>query len=653
MLQRQIRVDARSPARPISAARHPRPRTPPLLGLASTIGNRALTRLVARWPKTEHWYRGEAPGVARASPGGSVHDLGDGLYFTDDPAVAQSYGDLRAGNVGGGTTLGAEIDPRLLGKVLDLTADARWAAFMAEKPPLPMMGESWGEYMSRGSELFNSGFRLFLARNNIRLADYDAVIGPDLIRNPHAKQLVVRNDAIAEKLDDLLQRVEPASARTLPTRGGPGGGGPSFELEGGRVKLYRAIGPDEASSLLRHADFEYAPSGSGKYFTFSEADARVAARALYGDNVTIVETMVPRGFVPAQPGTEAVQQPHIGARGGATMIEGEVSVFYDPRAGGWSLHVDDNALDALNAQMTRPRIISSPVASIGAAPAASPPVADVAPPRAIVDVAPPGVAGESGVPAVRAVEPPEAGPRIRPEGGGGFIKGGAFFVGQLVLFWWLGKKAAEEERENVTRLTATKIEPEVSKRLQAEAATAERLTANNPAFPVYANVTVDYDAEWTESGIGRNPSEEHVRDMRFVSLQVTQLNVEEERQLSHDKDTSWLTSVETHYVTRRRTYSFEIPFDETPEEHHARVVLHDAGAVAAQGISARRIGERIEATHWPATRGGQADLRRARRDREEWVRAYIHYAFSHGLRAQYDDAARYLQELETRAAFGE
>ncbi len=47
------------------------------------------------------------------------------------------------------------------------------------------------------------------------------------------------------------------------------------------------------------------------------------------------------------------------------MIHGEVYVFYDPRAGGWSLHVDDDALLVLNAQMIRPRIIDSTLLTIG------------------------------------------------------------------------------------------------------------------------------------------------------------------------------------------------------------------------------------------------------------------------------------------------
>lgn len=143
----------------------------------------------------------------------------------------------------------------------------------------------------------------------------------------------------------------------------------------GRVLLYRAIGPAERDALFRRGDFDWAPSGGGKYFSFSKTDVMEAAKKLYGQDVTIIETAVPRGFIPEKPDVaETVSQPHLPAKGGtASMIHGEVYMFYDPRAGGWSLHVDDDALMVMNAQMTRPQIINSRQPTVGVPPSGSGP----------------------------------------------------------------------------------------------------------------------------------------------------------------------------------------------------------------------------------------------------------------------------------------
>ena len=161
----------------------------------------------------------------------------------------------------------------------------------------------------------------------------------------------------------------PAPDAPTPSRGGADTAAPTMEIEGGRVKLYRGVGPAEASEVMRHGDFSYSPHGGGKYFAFTKKDAVNAAKVLYPEGATIIETSVPRAYVPDLPDAPMrVHHPHIGAREPATLIEGEVLSFYDPRAGGWSLHVDDSALDIMNSQMTKPTIHESSFPIIGAAP---------------------------------------------------------------------------------------------------------------------------------------------------------------------------------------------------------------------------------------------------------------------------------------------
>jgi hypothetical protein len=159
----------------------------------------------------------------------------------------------------------------------------------------------------------------------------------------------------------------PATAGGARSFGGHAGGRPPFEVRGNRIRLYRAVSPAEANALIRSGYFEWAPSGGGKYFAFTEADARAFAQAIGEADATIVRATVPIAFIPTETGVpETISQPHIGARGGkASLVQGETYLFYDPRGGGWSLHVDDEALLILNAQGGRPEILESPLPAVG------------------------------------------------------------------------------------------------------------------------------------------------------------------------------------------------------------------------------------------------------------------------------------------------
>jgi hypothetical protein len=134
------------------------------------------------------WYRGEAKGGPASTPGGgSIHDLGDGVYLTSDPEVARTYADSRAKKQGHPENARAyyvKIDMTRL-RALDLTKDPRWNAYLESRPS----GRLTVAQMMKQSEHYGVFFDEFVARNRIDLKQYDAVIGPEM--NQGAKQMCV------------------------------------------------------------------------------------------------------------------------------------------------------------------------------------------------------------------------------------------------------------------------------------------------------------------------------------------------------------------------------------------------------------------------------------------------------------------------------
>ncbi len=264
-----------------------------MLALQRMAGNAAVKQ-IARQPKGDRWFRGEAGGVQRTKPGQVVHDLGDGVYYSSGATAAEGYGNMRAKDNPGTTagTGGFVVDPRSLGRVLDLTRDRRWADFLRSAPPAPAMGKTWREYMGKTTEYYNNGFAEFLSRHGINhkrignfvssLPDFDVVIAEDLIRNPKTKQMVVMNQKIVDRIDAMSKSVTVVAAPGKPSEVGVGGGAGGGKLTDapklhtdrhGRVRLYRVITNAELQSLARHGDFNFAPSGGGKYFSFNRSDA--------------------------------------------------------------------------------------------------------------------------------------------------------------------------------------------------------------------------------------------------------------------------------------------------------------------------------------------------------------------------------------------
>jgi hypothetical protein len=668
-----------------------------------------VKQIVARAPET--WYRGEAPGVSRARIGGSVHDLTDGLYFTDSAQAAQGYADLRAGKAGGGNALEVTFERRSLGKVLDLPAMPAWEQFLASKPPVASMGQTWREYMARGTEPYNGGFRTFLDQQKLRLADYDAIVAEDLIRNPGARQLVIVNEKVAERIDDRLVRVAgsgtapPATTPVTPhtpsgggsgggagSRGGAGAAGPAMESADGRVTIYRAMGSDEAAELMRFGEFGYSPHGAGKYFAFARQDAANAGAKLYPEGATIVKTTVPRSYLPASIDTpEIVKHPHIPAGGGpAAMAEGEVHVFYDPRAGGWSVHVDDGALDVLNAEMTHPEILSSPAATVPTAP--TPPVstppagggggtervpdeATVAAERVGEDAAADLAEKAAGTAAEGLTFAETVGAAfeaISPVLDVLFLAQAGYAIGKALIFH--NPAEMDPDQVRLMHLMETKVMPAAFKALQPYEKEARGLALRDPERDVYAKVTVTitYGAD---GAVSQDKSarmvydDEQLEDAQFDTVSV-----------GYDATTAKKDGGETHHYgnykdhrRRMQIVTFPILLNPLGQSRGLRrwaAMRANASHAIAHGYSARSI---AEGTHWVGDHMGpggydwtylddreEAHRKKAMRPSHRaevelaakvaFTEAYIDAASDHmdepAVKKLYDDAVQYYEELK-------
>lgn len=123
---------------------------------------------------SEIWFRGEGVDVAPARPGSTApHDLGDGMYLTDNQKSAKAYAELRTTDPTRQRIYSVRIDPSSM-RILDLTRDPRWAQFVKPVEQLLKTGNV--------NENYGRTFRNFLSHFKIDIARYDAVIGPDYVR---------------------------------------------------------------------------------------------------------------------------------------------------------------------------------------------------------------------------------------------------------------------------------------------------------------------------------------------------------------------------------------------------------------------------------------------------------------------------------------
>jgi hypothetical protein len=146
-----------------------------------------------------------------------IHDLGEGMYMTQDPDLALLYAQERRVQVQGtdpgapGIVLRAQAEQAELGRVLDFYNNralrADWEAFVARQPG--------GDIVLRGgpAEMYNGHFQNWLRSRGNSLDDFDVIIGPEYIRG--GSQACIRNETIADRLlsraDEWARAHEPVT----------------------------------------------------------------------------------------------------------------------------------------------------------------------------------------------------------------------------------------------------------------------------------------------------------------------------------------------------------------------------------------------------------------------------------------------------------
>lgn len=162
----------------------------------------------------ESWYHGYAdhPDAKPIADGRAVHDLGDGLYFSDHLDVANVYAGRRAKDVG---DLSAQrvvertFDPDKLGRVLDLTKEPEFMdVFNVVSTGIKVSGEPYRNILNG-----------FLRKKGLTLESFDFVIGPEGALG--GRQICVRNLDLSRQIWDGQIPGEPGGGSPGPTEGQP------------------------------------------------------------------------------------------------------------------------------------------------------------------------------------------------------------------------------------------------------------------------------------------------------------------------------------------------------------------------------------------------------------------------------------------------
>ncbi len=165
----------------------------------------------------ETWYRGQSTTVEPSSPGGSIHDFGDGVYLTNSKAVAELYAQTRVAHGGGQPeVLTITLGRNELGRVLDLNVDPRWQQFL-RTPQIPNKPDTAPENLIRmANENYGRFFEQFTRQNNIRLQNYEAVIGPEFVRGGTQLCILNRNGQASPLGLQIRARLQPVQSSPGP-----------------------------------------------------------------------------------------------------------------------------------------------------------------------------------------------------------------------------------------------------------------------------------------------------------------------------------------------------------------------------------------------------------------------------------------------------
>ena len=188
-------------------------------------------------------WRGERIGGPSGS-GGIPDDYGPGLYLATTADLGRLYAIMRADDDPRlATVLGADVAEGAFGRVLDLTQDPRWAAYLAEPTYAGSRQTNRQLLPPTGANETNTFavFERFLFQNGLRLTDYDTIIGPEFIRN--GVQICVRNPTYGYRIRAVLEIAEQG-AQIPPWNPKTGfGGAPPPRMPAGAVLTEADVGP--------------------------------------------------------------------------------------------------------------------------------------------------------------------------------------------------------------------------------------------------------------------------------------------------------------------------------------------------------------------------------------------------------------------------
>lgn len=186
---------------------------------AIRTGVQALIQRAPRGAIRVFWRGGslrEMPGKGSAKVGAHVHELGEGISFTDREDVAEQYAVLREpNNKANRYTMAIKVDLSKY-RVLDLTTNQAWTAFI--KRFFTDRGHDV-KVLLKHQEAYRATVDMFLARQNDARENYDLIIGPEAIRD--GNQLCIRYTLRTEALRGTIVQ----AWERLGSRGGAAASG--------------------------------------------------------------------------------------------------------------------------------------------------------------------------------------------------------------------------------------------------------------------------------------------------------------------------------------------------------------------------------------------------------------------------------------------